>query len=87
MGEEELYFNLLQICESTAKRNKKGAVKKDEKLLVQNKSLPVAVSMAKAFQSSQMLLLGHQHAQQVHPTPRMRGMSCPEKRGLVVQKP
>lgn len=84
MGEEELYFNLLQICESTAKRNKKGAVKKDEKFLEQNKSLPVAVSVAKAFQGRQMLLLGHQHPQQVRATPRMRGMSCPEKRKLLL---
>lgn len=59
VGGEELYFNLLQICESAAKRNKKGVIKKDEKFLVQNKSLPVALSMAKAIQSRQMPLLEH----------------------------
>lgn len=58
-GGEEVYFNLLQICKGTAKRNKKGAIKKDEKFLVQNKSLPVALSMVKASQSREMMLVGH----------------------------
>lgn len=58
-GGEELYFNLLQICKGAAKRNKKGAIKKDEKFLVQNKSLPVALSMVKASQSREMMLVGH----------------------------
>lgn len=50
---------LLQICKGAAKRNKIGAIKKDEKFLVQNKSLPVALSMVKASQSREMMLVGH----------------------------
>lgn len=59
VGGRELYFKLLQICKGAAKRNKKGAIKKDEKFLVQNKGLPVALSMVKAPQSRDMMLVGH----------------------------